>query len=75
MTKTHYYLFAKNNHTKAMVEMSYNDYMKLHLGELRGNPCLIFRFLQLKKDRVDVMLKGFMNGKTPASFRSYVGYI
>ena len=52
LTKTNYFLFAKNNHSKAMVEMSYNDYMKLHLGELRGNPCNIFRYLKLKGDRL-----------------------
>ena len=52
LTKTNYYLFAKNNHTKLMIEMSYADYMKLHLGELRGNPCCLFKYLQIKGERV-----------------------
>ena len=52
LTKTHYYLFAKNNHTKLMIEMSYADYMKLHLGELRGNPCCLFKYLQIKGERI-----------------------
>lgn len=32
LSKTHYYLFAKNNHTKVMVEIAYADYMKMHIG-------------------------------------------
>ena len=47
LTKTNYYLFGKNSSTKVMMEMSYSDYMKAHLGELRGNPCNIFRLCLL----------------------------
>ena len=54
--------------------MSYQDYMKVHLGELRGNPCNIFKFLQIKGERIEILLRGFTNGRAPPSLRSYVGY-
>jgi hypothetical protein len=72
LTKTTYYLFGKNSSTKVMMEMSYGDYMKVHLGELRGNPCNIFRLLQIRGDRLDVIFRSFAN-RGPPSLRSYVG--
>ena len=58
-----------------MMEMSYSDYMKLHLGELRGNPCNIFRNLQLRGQQVEVAVRGFnSNGRSLPSLKSYVGY-
>ena len=73
LSKTHYHLFAKNHYTKVMIEMSYADYMKLHLGELRGNPCQIFKYLEVRKDRVVLMTKG-TSVRSPPSFKSYVGH-
>ena len=73
LSKTHYHLFAKNHYTKVMVEMAYGDYMRLHLGELRGNPCQIFKYLEVKKDRVVLRMKG-TNVRSPPSFKSYVGH-
>lgn len=32
LTKTHYYLFAKNSQIKIMVEIGYAEYMKLHIA-------------------------------------------
>lgn len=73
LSKTQYHLFAKNHYTKVMLEMSYGDYMKLHLGDLRGNPCHIFKYMEVRNDRVVLVTRG-TNGRCPPSFKSYVGH-
>lgn len=53
-----------------MLEMSYPDYMRLHLGELGGNPCNILQRLSLKGNHPELRLHG---KKAPASLKSYMG--
>lgn len=57
-----------------MVEMTYADYMKLHLGELRGNPCNIFRFLAINEGKIQLKLRGQQGKALAPSLKSYVGY-
>lgn len=57
-----------------MVEMSYADYMKLHLGELRGNPCNIFRYLMINGNKIHLKLRNNSGNSLTPSLKSYVGY-
>lgn len=43
----YYYLFAKNHEVQIKMQMAQGDYMKLHNHELKGNPCNIFKYLEI----------------------------
>jgi hypothetical protein len=74
LTKTHYYLFAKNTHAKVMVEMGVADYTRLQQTHLRGNPCHIFKMLILNGNHIGLVAKAGSGLKTPPSFKSYLSY-
>lgn len=57
-----------------MLEMSYHDYMRLHVGELRGNPCNLFHYLRLHGDKIELRMKSGTNRQVAPSIKSYVGY-
>ena len=57
-----------------MLEMSYTDYMRMHLGELKGNPCNIFRYLSIENNKIKLKLKSSPQKKAPNSLKSYLGY-
>lgn len=54
--------------------MSYTDYMRMHLGELKGNPCNIFRYLSIENNKIKLKLKSSPQKKAPNSLKSYLGY-
>ena len=54
--------------------MSYHDYMRLHVGELRGNPCNLFHYLRLHGDKIELRMKSGTNRQVAPSIKSYVGY-
>jgi hypothetical protein len=74
LSRTTYFLFAKNNHTKIMIEMSYQEYMKLNLSELKGNPCNIFPLLKMENNKVKFKLKGGLDKKKFYTFKSFLSY-
>jgi|JI10StandDraft_1071094.scaffolds.fasta_scaffold1683572_1 hypothetical protein len=40
-----------------MIEIGYAEYMKLHIGEFRGNPCAMFRYLKIKGEKMQLNVK------------------
>lgn len=45
MNKDHYCLIAHNSNVEINLQMEAGEYMKLHQGQLQGNPCNIFKYL------------------------------
>ena len=74
LSRTTYFLFAKNNQIKIMIEMSYSEYMKLNLSELKGNPCNIFPLLRIENNKVKFKLKGSSDKKKFYTFKSFLSY-
>jgi len=57
-----------------MVEMSYPEYMKLNLSELKGNPCNILQFLKIENNKVKFKLKVGSEKKRFYTFKSFLSY-
>ena len=74
LSRTTYLLFAKNNHAKIMVEMSYSEYMRLNLAELKGNPCYILQFLKIENNKVKFKLKFGRDKSKFYTFKSFLSY-
>lgn len=56
------------------MELSYNEYMKLHFGELKGNPCNILPMLKIKNNQLVLILRNSADRSKAKSFKSYLGY-
>lgn len=56
------------------MEMSYADYMRLHVGELRGNPCNIFRYLIITGNKIQLKFRNKSGHNLVPSLKSYVGH-
>jgi hypothetical protein len=54
--------------------MSYAEYMKLNLSELKGNPCNILALLKIENNKVKFKLKSGADKKKFFTFKSFLGY-
>jgi hypothetical protein len=52
LDRQHYCLRAKNNQLQISLQMSAQDYLALHHRELQGNPCNIFKYLEIVGDKI-----------------------
>lgn len=50
--KQHYQLRAKNNVLQISLQMNAQDYLALHHRELQGNPCNIFKYLEIAGEKI-----------------------
>jgi hypothetical protein len=52
LDKQRYQLRAKNNVLQISLQMNAQDYLALHHRELQGNPCNIFKYLEIAGDKI-----------------------
>lgn len=62
---------GKNAHAKVLVEMSTQEYMQLHRGLFKNNPCGIFNYLTINNNRLELRIG---NRKPPKSLQTYLNY-
>jgi hypothetical protein len=48
----HYRLRAQNSTLQISLQMNSQDYLALHHRELQGNPCNIFKYLEIVGDKI-----------------------
>lgn len=66
-----YCLMGKNAHAKVLVEMAAQEYLQLHRGLFKSNPCGIFNYLTLNNNRLELRIG---NRKLPKSLQTYLNY-
>lgn len=71
MDGNRYCLMGKNAHAKVLVEMAVQDYMQLHRGLFKSNPCAIFNYLTLNNNQIEFRIGG---RKPPKSLQTYLNY-
>jgi hypothetical protein len=71
MNGERYCMMGKNAHAKVLVEMGAQEYMQLHRGLFKNNPCAIFNYLTLNNNRLELRMG---TRKPPKSLQTYLNY-